>query len=134
MPTSQLEFTSFFADDNDGTDPNYPYQEIEKYLETHPKEKQFFILSGPQIGTIKSIFGYIIIYLTIVGLRGGWSSYDEEESGESLCKVKRNQYYAPQILPNVKGDVKTIVNHAQYQQFIETERCVEPNVRYRNFR
>lgn len=50
---SELEFTSFFTDDNDGTDPNYPYQEIEKYLETHPKEKQFFILSGPQIGTMK---------------------------------------------------------------------------------
>ncbi|XP_066252602.1 uncharacterized protein [Euwallacea similis] len=98
------------TEENEGTDPNYPYQEIENYLNSHPKEKKFFIRTAPQIG-----------------LRGGWSNKDDED-GESLCRVKRNQYYAPQILGNLRGENRTIVNHAQYQQFIETERCVQPNV------
>ncbi|KAH1012223.1 hypothetical protein HUJ05_011416 [Dendroctonus ponderosae] len=100
----QVNLDYFLA--NDGLDPNYPLSEIQRFFQKHPEHKLFFKPSLPQIGN-----------------RGGWTN----EDSENLCKVRRNPAYAPQVLANIQGAKKTIINQDDLKQHIPTERCINSN-------
>ncbi|XP_066147126.1 uncharacterized protein [Euwallacea fornicatus] len=89
---------------------DYPFGAIRRFLEDNPRLTDYFKAKRPHI------------VIRFQGMRNRLPEEDEE--GQTMCKIRESKVIFPQLLQNVENLWRIVINiEGEYQQGVEIKTC-----------